>query len=106
MPQNKNYLDFMPKLGFVGNASVLYNSVNRPLVSCHQTICFFNGPAKYVSLNYPCISQTSKYCLQRTDLNHPKEVARCSSVNSKATTNDFFFFKGKERGMVNDDPSM
>lgn len=73
MPQSKNYLDFMPKLGFVGNASVLYNSVNRPLVSCHQTIRFLNGPAKYVSLNYPCTAQTSKCCLERADLNHPKE---------------------------------
>lgn len=30
--------NFMPKLGFVGNASVLCKSFKRALVSCHETI--------------------------------------------------------------------
>ena len=65
MPQNKNYLNFMPKLGFVGNAQFFITQLTDLLCHAIKQFCFLNGPAKYVSLNYQCLSQTSKYCLER-----------------------------------------
>lgn len=100
MPQSKNYLDFMPRLGFVGNALVLYNSVNRPLVSCHQTILLLKWACQV------CQPKLSMYCtdfkvLPGESWSKPPKggVARCSSVSSKNTTHEGLFglFKEKKR---------
>ena len=39
MPQNKNYLNFMPKLGFVGNAQFFITQLTDLL--CHAITQFF-----------------------------------------------------------------
>lgn len=91
MPQSKNYFNFMPKQGFAGNASVLYNSVNRPLVSCHQTILLFKWACQVCQPKLPMYFTDFKVLPGEADLNHPKGggVAGYNSLSWKNTPNDF-----------------
>lgn len=72
MPQNKNYLNFMPKLGFVGNAQFFITQLTDLLCHAITQFCLLNGPAKYVSLNYQCLSDF-KVMPGEADLNHQEE---------------------------------
>lgn len=62
------------KLAAVRNASVLYNSLERSLVSCHEAILFFKSACQVCQLKlHIYISETSKHFLEILLKNNPKD---------------------------------
>ena len=63
----------MPKQAFVGSASVLHNSINRPLVLGHQTILLLQWACQVCQPKLPMHFADFKVLPGEADLNHPKE---------------------------------